>query len=247
MSTKPHYRFCAAPPPPALGGVPAGYKARAAMLNAAFWGAGTTLRVGFLDGSVALRERVRDLAKLWLAQSGANINFEFWTGAGVDPDGAEIRVAFGADTASWSHVGKYAGAVAAEKPTMNLGWMTETLDEAEARAVVLHEFGHALGLIHEHLSPVHVIPWDRARVTADLQARGWSIDDIDANMFAVFPPDQIFATDLDPHSIMMYEIPPEWTHGQFTAPWNSSLTFKDKRLVREAYGARPGAAPLVEG
>jgi hypothetical protein len=129
---------------------------------------------------------------------------------------------------------------------MNLGWMTETLPEDQARAVVLHEFGHALGLIHEHLSPVTVIPWDEERVTADLEAQGWTPADVQNNMFQVYDPDQIFATDLDPHSIMMYPIPPEWTHGAFTAPWNSTLTFRDKRLVREAYGTRPGAPPLVE-
>ena len=33
---------------------------------------------------------------------------------------------------------------------MSFGWLSQDLPEDQFRAVVLHEFGHALGLIHEH-------------------------------------------------------------------------------------------------
>jgi hypothetical protein len=202
--------------------------------------------LGFMGGSPALRERVRDIALLWISETGANIRFEFWTAPDVDPSTADIRVSFMQDGRSWSHLGRFARGVPADQATMNLGWLTEALADDDARAVVLHEFGHTLGMIHEHLSPVGNIDWNRERVTADLMAQGWNETDVENNMFQVFDPSSVFATDLDPHSIMMYHIPPEWTRDGFTAPWNTSLTLLDKKLIREAYGARPGA-PALEG
>ena len=40
---------------------------------------------------------------------------------------------------------------------MNLGWLDDTPvanTTANERGVILHEFGHVLGLVHEHQSPV---------------------------------------------------------------------------------------------
>ena len=37
---------------------------------------------------------------------------------------------------------------------MNLGWINDTEDIGEIdKAIILHEFGHALGLGYEHQSP----------------------------------------------------------------------------------------------
>ena len=58
-------------------------------------------------------------------------------------------------------------------------------------------------------------------------------------MFARYRPDQIFGTDVDQLSIMMYPIDPAWTTNGYSAPFNSVLTDTDKALVREAYGLRP--------
>ena len=39
---------------------------------------------------------------------------------------------------------------------MNLGWISGESDviSDEERGVILHEFGHTLGLLHEHQSPL---------------------------------------------------------------------------------------------
>ena len=42
------------------------------------------------------------------------------------------------------------------KTTMNLGWVT--------RRSVLHETGHALGLLHEHQNPKGTIDWNEKQV-----------------------------------------------------------------------------------
>ena len=124
--------------------------------------------------------------------------------------------------------------------TMNLGWMTMALPEADARAVVLHEFGHALGLVHEHMNPAQPIDWNKDKVREDMRAsQGWSDDKIDANMFHRYGAGEIFGTDVDPTSIMMYPIPPGWTKNGFTVGFNTLLSAADKALIRKAYGVRP--------
>ena len=49
---------------------------------------------------------------------------------------------------------------------MNYGWLTPDSDDDELRRVVLHEFGHALGLIHEHQNPEGGIEWNEPAVKA---------------------------------------------------------------------------------
>lgn len=46
---------------------------------------------------------------------------------------------------SWSYIGTDAITIPVESFTMNFGFMDQP--------TVMHEFGHALGLIHEHQSP----------------------------------------------------------------------------------------------
>lgn len=43
-----------------------------------------------------------------------------------------------------------------ERQTMNLGWVDER--------TILHETGHALGLVHEHQHPEGKIDWDMQKV-----------------------------------------------------------------------------------
>ena len=51
--------------------------------------------------------------------------------------------------------------------------------------MILHEFGHALGLIHEHQNPIQAIDWNKPAVIADLSGppNNWDRDTIEHNMF----------------------------------------------------------------
>lgn len=123
-----------------------------------FWKVGKVLRVSWWGReekpvSAKLKERVKDVAKQWDAI--CNIGLDF----GDYGDDAEIRIAFNPDNTSWSFVGKDCliphseGGPAKDKPTMNFGWLNEYSRDDVLQSVVLHEFGHALGCIHEHQNP----------------------------------------------------------------------------------------------
>jgi hypothetical protein len=68
---------------------------------------------------------------------------------------AMVRIQFIGGTASWSQIGKQCETKAdTNEPTMNLGWIEDDNKLSDTdRGVILHEFGHVLGLVHEHQSP----------------------------------------------------------------------------------------------
>src|SRR5260370_38581517 len=128
--------------------------ARMALINLKRWEPGYTLRCRFLDGNDFQKGRVKEKAQIW--QEFANINIDF-----SDDASAEVRISFVADSGSWSAVGNdclVAAYFPAFQPTMNFGWLRDDTDDDECERVVVHEFGHALGCIHEHPSPNETHP-----------------------------------------------------------------------------------------
>jgi len=70
-------------------------------------------------------------------------------------EAGDLRIAFKRGDGSWSIVGKQARDVGKDVATMNLGWLPTLASQqtTEDNGTVLHELGHALGMVHEHQSP----------------------------------------------------------------------------------------------
>src|SRR5919204_1782748 len=131
--------------------------ARLALIRLKMWENGKTLRCRFLDGEATQREKAQAKAQIW--EQYANVDFQF-----VDDGDAEIRISFSADPGSWSAIGTDALVEAyfpKHQPTMNFGWLRADTADEEYERVVVHEFGHALGAIHEHQSPSAGLKWDK--------------------------------------------------------------------------------------
>jgi serralysin len=206
---------------------------RAALARAAKWNSRDQITVTFLDGDPAVQSRVRDVAGEWTVPGMANLSLIFQQ----NPD-SMIRISF-LRPGSWSMIGTTCMQVTdRQEPTMNYGWLNADSTDEELHRVVLHEFGHALGLIHEHQSPAEGINWDRAAVTRDLSAppNNWPLDVIETNMFKPFSEAETNFTELDPQSIMMYPIPATWTLDGFSVGLNSNLSESDKAFIRQRYG-----------
>lgn len=222
--------FCMTPAPDGEDGTPEQhFSTRAAFPNATKWEPGDIITARFFGGSAALQKRVRDLAREW--EQYANLTLSF-----VDAGPALIRIAFVQGNGSWSYIGTDCKRIADDRPTMNYGWLTDASTDDEVRRVVLHEFGHAIGLIHEHQNPTGGIRWNKPAVIHDLSGppNNWSPATIENNMFRKY--DDVVASQVDSTSIMMYPIPASWTEGgYFSAGLNSGLSDTDKQMAGEIY------------
>jgi hypothetical protein len=194
------------------------------------WGAGLTLRVRFSGGSAALRQRIRNVAELW--RPHANVAFA-WVD---DAAPADIRVAFVAGDGSWSYIGRDASLIVAPAPTMNFGWFTDETTDEEIRRTAVHEFGHALGLIHEHQSPVAGIPWDVPKVYAWYSKNmGWDTAMVDANVLTKFAASTTNYSAYDATSIMQYPVPASLRIDKVDIGMNTQLSSMDKTAIRLWY------------
>lgn len=227
-----HPQICLAPEPVVdleVGGQ------RAALYSPLYWGQRADLTIGFMGGSRALRQRVKNTALQWVNDGGAKVTFRFWMDA--DPTEANVRIAFQQGIGSWSYIGKSALEIDKLKPTMNFGWLENDTDDTELSRVVLHEFGHMLGLVHEHLHPDAQINWDKQKVYDYYMSGpdGWTKAEVDTNLFAKYSPDLVYRSDFDPDSIMMYAVDQALTTDGYSTAWNSQLSNKDKALIAAAY------------
>ena len=199
-----------------------------------FWLPGQTLRVRFLD-TPELAQRVLEIAGEWTRH--ARLNFQLVT------DGpADIRVTF-AEPGNWSAVGTDALVTEYFPPdgaTMCLSEIRRADSSMRVERIVRHEFGHAIGLVHEHSSPAAGILWDKEAVYAELAGppNHWDQETVDHNVFRRYGATTTEHTAFDPHSIMLYPLPARWTLDRRTFAENIVLSDTDKDFAARIY---PGA------
>lgn len=209
-----------------------------AALREMMWEPGDILTVGFMpdEGHPTVRENVERVAREW--SEYANIAFDFVGDARPGPNGEvpQIRVGLRPGPA-YSMLGRECEQVSPKRRTMNLGNLTTMTDWTELRRIVLHEFGHALGLIHEHQQPAAGIRWDEERVYAlfGVEPFAWSRELVKKNILDRYAVDTTQFSEFDPHSIMLYPIPIDATLDGFSSAWNDELSSCDKAYVEELY------------
>lgn len=196
------------------------------------WMNGSTLTVRFIGGNAAERAKTKEQAAWW--EAVANLKFDF-NGA----PNADLRIAYDANDGAWSYLGTDCRSIPLDQPTMNLGFLDG--------GTVAHEFGHAIGLAHEHQNPAGGIQWNEQVVIREMakSPNFWDAATTRHNVLSRYRAEQINGTAFDPESIMLYFFPAEWTTNGIGTQANEVLSRMDRQFVA---GAKmyPKAAPTVD-
>lgn len=213
------------------------------------WEPGRALKVCFWGGTASARAKIARVADEWNGV-GANIRLDF--GPMTNPrtcnpsELIEIRVNFVAPR-FYSLVGRQSITdVSMNQPSMNLHnfHYPAAVSDAEFRRLILHEFGHALGLMHEHQRLADgcdaEFDWDRIQTYMTGRPYYWSDDEVRKNLRPVAPRGQTFETPFDRSSIMLYAYPAQfYRRGRdshcFVSPSPSDISESDKAAVRALY------------
>lgn len=206
-------------------GAPYGDKA---LLNADLRWAKRRLEVQFLDGSPRLRRRVIEMSSRWSKFCG--VSFAETTGKG------DIRVSFDPHGGHWSHIGSYAQRINWRKSTMNLQINDDTAEDELSR-VVLHEFGHALGLLHEHRRGDSGLVWNENEVYKYYTGypNFWKRDQVKEQVLDPVYVRNPISTPYDPKSIMHYPVPQQFLKRGKAIGWNRDISAYDQVAILRAY------------
>lgn len=192
------------------------------------------LRVSFLNGSDDYQERVKCLVNENNNTLNLGIKFQFISLRDSLP--ADIRVKF--TSQSWSQIGCNAQDISSERATLKLN-MHNSLKKVQAD--ILHEFGHALGLIHEHKHWDCKLQWNYPRLVSRLnwsESRVHKEYDRNERMYVLLR-DKPY----DLKSIMHYTVKiGDTLDGQTEIPLDIVLSDGDKEMLLSRY---PHSPPIV--
>ena len=197
------------------------------------WEQGRVLKVRFLEGTEEQKNMVAKWVNEWSRY--ANLIFDF----GSSRNNADILVKF----QPWGNYSLVGTDSLRKDYRKDSGDCSLNIQEYDLKGTVLHEFGHSIGFVHEHSSPVAGIQWNKPVVYRDLgqPPNEWPPEVVDQQVFFKYSKDVTQYTAVDKQSVMMYAYPAAWTTNGFSTEFNNDLSATDKEFASAIY---PGATAL---
>ena len=203
---------------------------RAAFQKSLIWPNGSTIKIAFARKPINTpdddktynpqytKEKADWVEKVVTKYWAPFINLKFlW---GVPIEDSDVRISFIPELGAFSLVGTEALKITNKDTiTMNLGWLDKNYWNTDNKkdligtgVVVVHEFGHLLGLIHEHQRPDIPFKWNKQAVYNSLAGypNYWTNEQVNNNIFDQPEMTTLNASKFDKYSVMEYIFPNEF-------------------------------------
>lgn len=183
--------------------------------------------VWFMDDDGEIKDQVLKIANEWKQFSGVRFIL------GFTPQ-SDIRVSF-RTKGWWSYIGSNSSKLRSDSVSLSLDSIY-LYDRAKMRSVVLHEFGHSLGLLHEHQHPEAKINWNLP-VLFNYYKKTFNVDStwVTDNVLETYNSGTGIYCEFDRRSIMIYEIPDSVTIDHFKVDGTLVLSELDKKYINLMY------------
>lgn len=190
------------------------------------WPQNKTITISFIDVS----EKDKALFKKAIESFAPYVNLKFKF---VDGNDGEIRIATEKNGGDWSESGTAALYGPPDEETLNVD--THGFDDKTIQRKILHEFGHALGLEHEHQHPERPFSFNAPDVYRTFRAGGASRRVIASDILNPLDPAGLKTSDYDQKSVMHYPFFASSTSNNVRIPANEELSQGDKDFLTSLY------------
>lgn len=200
-------------------------KKRGIALKGRTWPQHSMLRISLSNMTEEQKTMVKKGILEWSPYT--NLHFKF-----VNSDDGDIRISGNSGSGSWSAIGTRALAWKPSEPTMSIDFANT---EETVRADVLHEFGHALGLMHEHLHPQRSLSFNAEATYKHFEGRDFKRDEVDAQILEQVETANVKTSEYDKTSIMHYPFPAVTINNGDEIPFPTQLSDGDKNFISSLY------------